>query len=264
MCPPLHFGVEYVINPWMKGQIHATDRELAERQWSSLHTLLGERGQILSLPAVAGLPDLVFTANAGLVYRGRAVLSSFRCPERRPESSHNAEWLMANGFEVRTLPSGVLFEGAGDALFDRKLNLLWFGHGFRSDIAAKTYLEQFTGLGVQPLRLQDPRFYHLDTCFCPLEGGHLLYYRPAFDEASANAIEARVPPERRMALSDEDAIRFSCNAVNIGESLVVNDASEGLIIQLNKWGFKVITTGLSEFIRAGGAAKCLCLRLDES
>ncbi len=59
MCPPLHFGVEYVINPWMQGQIHATNAELASTQWSQLHALLSERAEVASLPAVAGLPDLV-------------------------------------------------------------------------------------------------------------------------------------------------------------------------------------------------------------
>jgi N-dimethylarginine dimethylaminohydrolase len=264
MCPPLHFGVEYVINPWMEGQIHATNPELAGRQWSRLHALLSDRAEVVSLPAVVGLPDLVFTANAALIYRETAVLSSFRCPERQPESPYVAKWLMADGFEVHTLPPGVLFEGAGDALFDRNEALLWFGHGMRSDIAANTYLEQFVDVEVQALRLRDPSFYHLDTCFCPLERGYLLYYPPAFDEASNAAIEARVPRDRRLALSFEDAINFACNTVNIGRSVILNHASQKLVARLNECGFEVITTVLTEFIRAGGAAKCLSLRLNET
>src|ERR1700685_2476015 len=95
MCPPLHFGVEYVINPWMRGQIHATDAELASRQWSRLHALLSDRAEVASLPAVEGLPDLVFTANAALIYHENAVLSSFRCLERQPEYPDFAKWVMA-------------------------------------------------------------------------------------------------------------------------------------------------------------------------
>ncbi len=233
-------------------------------QWSRLHALLSERAEVASLPAVAGLPDLVFTANAALIYRETAVLSSFRCPERQPESPHFAKWLIADGFEVRTLPPGVLFEGAGDALFDRSEPLLWFGHGMRSDLAAKTYLEQFVDVEVQPLRLRNPSFYHLDTCLCPLEGGYLLYYPPAFDEAGNTAIERRVPRDRRLALSDEDAVHFACNTVNIGRSVILNHASQELVMQLNRCGFEVITTVLTEFMRAGGAAKCLSLRLNEA
>ena len=263
MCPPLHFGVEYVINPWMEGQIHATDPALANRQWGRLHALLGEHAEVVSLPAVPGLPDLVFTANAALIHRRTAVLSSFRYPERQPESHHFGKWLAADGFDVRTLPPGVLFEGAGDALFDRSEPLLWLGHGMRSDIAAQPYLERFVGVEVQPLRLQDPCFYHLDTCFCPLERGYLLYYPPAFDAAGNAAIEARIPPDRRLTLSREDALNFACNTVNIGTALILNDASPALASRLNECGFEVITTLLTEFIRAGGAAKCLSLRLDE-
>jgi N-dimethylarginine dimethylaminohydrolase len=263
MCPPQHFGVEYVINPWMEGQVHAIDTELAGRQWSRLHALLSERAEIASLTAVAGLPDLVFTANAALIYRGSAVLSSFRCQERQPESPHFANWLSADGFEVHTLPAGVLFEGAGDALLDRQDPVLWLGHGMRSDLAAKAHLERFVDIEVQPLRLCDPRFYHLDTCFCPLEKGYLMYYPKAFDEAGNAAIEARVPQHRRVAVSDEDALHFACNAVNIGESVILNHASADLAARLRECGFEVITTALTEFIRAGGAAKCLSLRLTE-
>jgi len=264
MCPPLHFGVEYIINPWMESQLHATDAKVADWQWSRLHALLSERAEVTSLAAVAGLPDLVFTANAALIYHETAILSNFRCPERQPESPHFAKWLRADGFAIRTLPADVPFEGAGDALFDRSQALLWFGHGMRSDIAAKTYLEQFVDVEVQPLRLQDARFYHLDTCFCPLEGGYLLYYPPAFDEAGNSAIEARVPWNRRLALSCEDALNFACNTVNIGKSVILNHASRELVARLNEYGFEVITTVLTEFIRAGGAAKCLSLRLNEA
>ena len=264
MCPPQHFGVEYVINPWMEGQVHATDSRLALDQWSRLHSLLSEQAEVLSLPPVAGLPDLVFTANAALVYKDTALLSSFRFPERQPESKHFASWLESDGFRVHTLPPEVLFEGAGDALLDRLEPLIWLGHGMRSDVAAKEYLERATGLEVQPLRLQDPNFYHLDTCFCPLEGGYLMYYPQAFDEPSRAAIEARVPEEKRIALSAADARQFACNAVNIGGMAILNGASPELIRRLNECGFQVKTTPLTEFIRAGGAAKCLSLRLNES
>lgn len=263
MCSPQHFGVEYVINPWMEGQIHATNRELADRQWSRLHQLLGEHSEIASIPAIPGLPDLVFTANAALIHKDAAVLSSFRCPERQSESPHFAKWLTEDGFRVHTLPPGVLFEGAGDALFDRVEPLLWFGHGMRSNLAAKPYLEQIVGVEVQPLRLIDPNFYHLDTCFCPLERGFLLYHPPAFDVSSNRAIEARVPEPRRLAVGREDALHFACNAVNIGKRIILNDASPSLVTELDSCGFDVTTTALTEFMRAGGAAKCLSLRLTE-
>jgi N-dimethylarginine dimethylaminohydrolase len=263
MCPPAHFGVEYVINPWMQGQIHATNNGLASRQWVQLHDILSRYAQVESLPAVRGLPDLVFTANAAVIYKQNAILSSFRFPERQAEERYFAEWLRANGFVVHVLPREVQFEGAGDALLDREAPLLWLGYGMRSSLEAKAYLERLLQIEVQPLELCDPRFYHLDTCFCPLEGGYLLYYAGAFREDGQRAIEERIPAEKRLAVSTEDALHFTCNAVNVGEEVILNEASDETIRWLRERGFRVTKTPLSEFMRAGGAAKCLSLRLDE-
>jgi N-dimethylarginine dimethylaminohydrolase len=263
LCPPTHFGIEYVINPWMEGQLHAADGTLAARQWCQFQKLLNELADVTLIDPVAGLPDLVFTANAALIYRGSAILSNFRCLERRPESAHFAAWLAADGFQVSTLPDEVFFEGAGDALFERDREFLWAGHGFRSHESVKPFLEQWTGVEVQLLRLQDPRFYHLDTCFCPLEGGHLLYFSAAFDAPSNAAIEARFPSDRRFSVGEEDAISFACNAVNLGNHVILNRAGDSLKDWLGARGFQVTETGVSEFMKAGGATKCLSLRLDE-
>ncbi len=263
MCPPTFFGVEYVINPWMEGQIHATNVELARTQWIQLSALLQQQAKVISLPAVPGLPDLVFTANAAVIFRRTAVVSTFRFAERQPESPHFASWLEADGFQVRTLPPDVFLEGAGDALLDRSEDLLWLGHSQRSDVRAKEYLENILGIEVQPLRLCNPTFYHLDTCFCPLEQGLLLYYPGAFDDEGNAAIEARVPASRRISVPALDAGGFACNAVNLGRTIILNHASQELIETLTSFGFEVTCTPLSEFIRAGGAAKCLSLRLDE-
>jgi len=263
VCPPHHFGIEYVINPWMEGQIHAANRSLAQRQWAQFHSLLSAHSEVFSLSPVEGLPDLVFTANAALVYRDLAVLSNFRFMERRGEAQYFSAWLSENGFRVQNLPPDIMFEGAGDALFDWAHSLLWMGHGFRSDLAAAPHLKQLTGVDVQPLHLIDGRFYHLDTCFCPLERGFLLYYPPAFDAESNHAIESRVPAEKRLALTDSDAVDFACNTVNIEGRVILNHASDETVRWLESRDFQVIQTAMTEFMRAGGSAKCLSLRLDE-
>jgi N-dimethylarginine dimethylaminohydrolase len=264
MCPPSHFGVEYIINPWMEGQINATSRELASEQWTELHAILSGLADVSLLEPVAGLPDMVFTANAGLTRRGTAVLSSFRHPERQPEETRFEACLTSHGFRVEKLPREAPFEGAGDALFDRQLPLLWFGHGIRSSAEARPIVERYLDIEAEPLRLRDSRFYHLDTCFCPLEGGYLLYFPAAFDEAGNRRIEMRVPPGKRLAVSERDAGYFACNAVNVGETVILNRASEGLKQELQSRGFVVVETPMTEFIKSGGAAKCLTLRLDEA
>lgn len=263
MCPPPHFGVFYVINPWMEGQIAATSVAAAEEQWNRLRDILAATGDVELIPPVDGLPDLVFTANAALIWGRRAVLSSFRYPERQGEEEHFARWLTAAGFDVQLLPRSVAFEGAGDALLDRSEPLLWLGHGVRSDLASATYIRALLDVEIQPLELCESRFYHLDTCFCPLEGGRLLYYPAAFRPASVDAIERRIPADLRFAVSDEDAGHFACNAVNIGETVVLNRAGSELRHWLGAQGFDVVETPMTEFMKAGGAAKCLSLRLDE-
>ena len=262
MCAPTYFGVQYVINPWMEGQIGAASSEVALAQWHALYSILAVRGDIDLLAPVKGLPDLVFTANAALVYGRSALISSFRYPQRRGEAAHVSAWFAAREFEVHTLPPDVYFEGAGDALFDQVQPLLWFAHGIRSSESALPFLKSWVDVEVQPLSLLQSSFYHLDTCFCPLERGYLLYYPKAFDAASNGIIEARVPSEKRWAVSDEDAYNFACNAVNIGDHVILHRASDAMKSWLGAQGFVTVETPTAEFMKAGGSAKCLTLRLD--
>jgi N-dimethylarginine dimethylaminohydrolase len=263
MCEPDYFEVSYVINPWMKGNIAHADRALARRQWTQLVERLGEVAVVERLAGVEGVPDMVFTANAGVVLGRKCVLSRFRHAERQPEESHFARWFESNGFDVLRLPEDVMFEGAGDALLDRALPLLWLGHGHRSDAACAPFLQDWLDIDVEPLRLVDDRFYHLDTCFCPLEGGYLMYCPAAFDAASRALIAERVPAALRIPVDEEDATAFACNAVNVGKDVFLNAASPRLASSLRSHGFRVHLTTLGEFIKAGGAAKCLTLRLTE-
>jgi N-dimethylarginine dimethylaminohydrolase len=206
---------------------------------------------------------MVFTANAGLVKGREFIVSRFRYPERQYEEPYFADWFMDRGYEVSMMPRDVPFEGAGDALFDRGDGCLWMAHGHRSIPAAREVLAERLGLEVVVLKLVDQRFYHLDTCFCPLERGFAMYYPPAFDDASRETIERRIPAAKRLALGEEDALAFACNAVNIDSTVAVNHASPAFVKTLARQGFEVVQTPLSEFMKAGGSAKCLTLRLDE-
>lgn len=263
MCPPDFFEVDYVINPWMDGHAGSLDRDLARRQWDGLRAAIAESAEVVLLQPQPGLPDLVFTANAGFVHGRRAVPSHFMPHERRPEEPYLRAWFEAEGFEVRVLPDNVAFEGAGDALIDRGGPWLWAGYGFRTEIEAHEYLRRWFDLEIVSIRLTDPRFYHIDTCMCPLDGGYLLYHPPAFDELSRAEIERRVPAARRIPVGVEDAGHFACNAVNIGRQVFMNRARAELVAQLEAHGFEVLQLPLSEFLKAGGSAKCLTLKLTE-
>jgi lysine-ketoglutarate reductase/saccharopine dehydrogenase-like protein (TIGR00300 family) len=263
MCAPDHYDVDYVINPWMEGNVHRSSRDRAVEQWHKLYGVLKGLVHVDLVPPQKGVPDMVFTANAGLVLGKKAVVSRFYHKERQGEEPYFKAWFAENGFEVFELPRDLPFEGAGDALFDRAGGWLWAGYGFRSELDSHPLLAKWLEVEVLSLRLIDNRFYHLDTCFCPLANGYLLYYPPAFDSYSNRLIEMRVPAEKRIAIEEADAVVFACNAVNIGETVVMNKVSDSLKQRLNRVGFTVIETPLTEFLKAGGAAKCLTLRTTE-
>jgi N-dimethylarginine dimethylaminohydrolase len=261
MCAPDHFGVDYVINPWMENQIGCTHATLAKEQWENLRQQIARAAPLDLIAPVAGLPDMVFTANAGLAIGDKAVVTRFHAKERRPEEAFFRDWFERAGFAVAPWPQDIPFEGAGDALLDRARDLIWCGHGWRSSEKAPKLLERIFETRAVGLRLVDPRFYHLDTCLCPLPGGWLMYYPNAFDEPSRALIASLAPKEKRIEVSEEDAGSFACNAVAIGRRVFMNDASESLRARLRSAGFVPVLTPLSEFLKAGGAAKCLTLEV---
>jgi len=258
MCPPDHYGIEYEINPWMSRQKQA-DHALAVEQWSALKALLEAAGaKIEILPPIAGLPDLVFTANAALVYRNTAVLARFRYPQRAGEEPYDAAWLTAAGFAVRQLESGVYFEGAGDALFCGET--LFAGYRIRSDVRGHQEIGAMFGCRVIPLELVDPYYYHLDTCFCPLAPGRAIWLPAAFDDYGRRAVSQAI--DELIEVDAEEARSFACNAVVVGRTVVTNSGCPKLHEALAARGYTPRATPLNEFVKAGGSAKCLTLRLD--
>lgn len=260
VCPPTHYRVAYEINPWMN--LHRQpDPARAEQQWRDLRAVLQRLADPVEIAPEAGAPDMVFTANAGFVHRGRVIISRFRHTQRRIEEPHFRRWFEAQGYAVVDCPPGCRFEGEGDALRQPGTGRIWFGHGIRSDAAAAATLRANCDAEVVPLRLVSPGFYHLDTCLCPLPGGALMYYPPAFAADSRFALYRLVPADLRIEVDEADALAFACNALPLGSTLVLNRASARLRGRLAEFGLDVVETPVDEFIRAGGAVKCLTLVL---
>ncbi len=258
MCPPDYYGIEYEINPWMS-RSRGSSPERAHRQWHTLHETLRGLGVTVELMQPRpGLPDLVFTANAGLLFGDRFFSSQFRHEVRARETPYFDEWFAAHGFHIEHLPEGMFFEGAGDALFCGRA--LFAGYRIRSDVRGHQYLGKVLDRQVLPVELINPRFYHLDTCFCPLAPGEAIYYPAAFDLYGRRVLEAHIP--RLLAVQEADAHRFGCNAVVVGKTVVLNSGCERLAADLRSWGYEPVHVELDEFIKAGGSAKCLTLRLD--
>jgi N-dimethylarginine dimethylaminohydrolase len=258
MCRPNHFGVEYEINPWMHVDIKV-DHERATRQWQDLFIAYRRLGQTIELVEPRpGLPDMVFTANAAVIRDRRAVLSHFAHSERQGEEPFWWGALHDRGFEVKLLPGGVAFEGAGDALFvgDR----LFAGHGFRTDLESHKLVSEALDVEVISLELVDPRFYHLDTCFCPLSPEVVMFAPDAFAPESARRIRKTVPHVIEVPV--DVALGFVCNAVTINGKVVSSQGVESLGPDLRHAGFSVMSLPMTEFIKAGGGVRCLSLPLD--
>ncbi len=261
MCPPDYYRIAYEINPWMDRNREA-DPLRARQQWDALVTTLDRLGVVIErLEPQPNLPDLVFTANAGLVYGDQFVSSRFRHAVRQGETPIFDAWFATNGYRVERLgtPGEARdFEGAGDALFCGET--LFAGYRIRSDARGMQILGDLLGVHVLPLELVDERYYHLDTCFCPLSESEALYFPGAFDEYGHKVLREHVPT--LIEATAEEASSFSCNAVVVGRDIVLNRTASDLIAKLELHGFQTHPLDLTEFIKSGGSAKCLTLRLD--
>lgn len=264
MCPPTHFGVDYVINPWMRGNVGRADRREAKTQWDRLHGVLRDLAEVELLEPAEALPDMPFVANAGLVCNDAFIPSRFRFPQREGELPHALRWFEAHGFRALELSGSASFEGEGDGLFQPDAALLWGGYGVRSGLQVYREIAEWLNVEVKPLRLIDERFYHLDTCFAPLPGGRALYYPDAFDRESLEALRGHFPEDQRIEVGPEDALGFACNAVVLGDVVVTSHAGPELRERLGAWGFRTEVCPLGEFLLSGGGAKCLVLRLDNT
>src|SRR6202163_3752210 len=236
----------------------------AQRQWARFMELAGCLGDVdlVHIDAQARTPDLVFTANAALMVDNLAIVSSFRHAQRRREQPVYRAALARAGYATTFLRQ-TYFEGAGDALFDRVRPLLYAGYGWRTERGATLQLQEIVGCRVLPLLLVDERFYHLDTALCPLSSGHVLAYMDAFSPHAQTMLRRAVEPGYLIEVSADAALRFGCNDLEIGDAVVRHDSSGRLREGLNAIGYRVFCTELDEFIKAGGSAKSLTLRLDD-
>lgn len=257
MCPPMHYTVRYSINPWMKTDT-GVDRSAALRQWMTLVATLEASGvEIEAIKQAPSLPDMVFTSNAGLVHGNRLVLSRFGPRERRGEEPLFARWFLEHGFRV-DLPDET-FEGAGDAFVFR--GLLLAGHGQRSTLGGIRSVAERLGLPLVPLRLIDPRFFHLDTCLSILDSTTILWYPDAFDREAGRAL--RSLDVQLVAVSEDEALQFGCNALTDGRNIYSTTDSLRLSRVLDDAGFTLHPIPLGEFLKAGGGVRCLALPLVE-
>lgn len=255
MCNPEYFTVSYEINPWMNVR-NQVNNFLAIQQWENLVSKIESLGaEVYTMSGHPELPDIVFTANAGTIIDNQVLVSKFKYKERQPESVIYKTWFEKNGYSV--LETDLDFEGAGDALFCN--NTCYFGYGFRSNKDSYFQNSEFFGKSVKFLRLINPYFYHLDTCFCPLSKNDALIFPGAFSEEDFQLLE---PDLNLLTVPEDEAVKFACNSICIDKTVIIASGCDKTAEILTNAGYKVVTVKLDQFSLSGGNGKCLTLRLD--
>ncbi len=263
MCPPQWYDVDYVINPWMAGNLHRPSRDRAFAQWRVLYDALHRIADVRVLHPREGSPDMAFVGHTAVVQHGVAAISNFAHPQREAEALYLRRWMQQAGFLLWETPRESALEGEGDVLFDPSGRHLWAAHGSRTCEHCHRHLASAWHATFSSLHLIDPRFYHLDTCFAPLVGGFLLYFPEAFDAASLDRIHAAYAPEKRIVVTEAEATQFACNVISIGHRILMGSVASNLGSRLTALGFSVQHIDLSEFLRGGGSAKSLALRISD-
>lgn len=265
MCPPDYFTIRDVKNPFMQSAA-PIDRQRAFAQWRALRDAFERAGLcVATIEAVEDLEDMTFAANpvfagTGRVHERFVVPSRMRYASREREVAHYVAWFARRGFAVldARLGEGDYLEGFGDLLPHPERAVIWAGYGYRSShggIARVASTLRPEGLHVEPLRLADPTFYHLDTCLAPLNENAALCFFPAFAPDSLAALRRGWP--RLYDVPRDDALRFACNGIVAGERYVVSHASPWLRATLADEGLTPLAIDVSEFEKSGGSVFCL-------
>jgi N-dimethylarginine dimethylaminohydrolase len=256
LCSPDYFIINYSINPWMRGP--AINLKLAKIQWNSLRdTIINFGAKVETIDPIPGLPDMVFSANAGVVIKNNFIVSSMKHKERKGESKYFRKWFADKKYNIIDLVPGVTFEGCGDVLIYGK-DLIG-GYGYRTDLKALEIIAAKSRLNLYSLNLKDPKFYHLDTCFCRVSDTQAIYYPDAFELGEVQKLKGVLD---LIPVSQRDAELFICNSMLVNGILLIPSSKSSIArILRNKYGIKTCMVNVSEFLKSGGSIQCLSLKI---
>lgn len=269
MVRPLHYSVDYVINPHMADQVGKVDKTEAHNEWNLVRSLFDQIGiNIRVMEDQEGLPDMVFCANQSLPYidkegQRHVLMSIMHADQRKKEIPYFEQWYRQNGYEMHYLDEGKIkhFEGGGDAIWHTGKRLLWGGHGYRSSLDAYQTISDIYDLPIITLELVDEAFYHLDTCFCVLDEQTVLIYPDAFSEEGLQLIYAAF--DQVIEASEYEAEElFACNAsCPDGQNVIIQQGCTDVNKKLRDAGFSVHEVSTHEFLKSGGSVFCMKMLL---
>ena len=256
LCRPDFYGIQYKINAWMNPG-NQSNHQKAIEQWDNLRDRIEEHGgEVSYLKPHPGLPDMVFTANAGIIIKDSKtfIASNFKHEERKGEEEHFISWFANNDYKI-AYPIAP-FEGAGDAL--SLGDTLIKGYGFRSELSGYESIQPLLKDSIL-VNLIDNRFYHLDTCFCPLSKNDYMIFPDAFLAEDLEKIRSLGFEE--ITVPEDEAAKFACNAICIDNAVILPSGCPNTMQMLQNKGYTAVPVDMSEFLKSGGACKCLTLEI---
>ncbi len=259
MCEPRYFSsLNYSINPWMKpGTIN---NDTAMQDWQ--HIVNAYKSQDIVVEIIKqkpGVPDMVFATDQGIVKDKTVLMSRFWCEERKNETIFYKEWFEERGYTIKTLPNNTYWEGNGDSFFWH--DKLLIGVGYRANQQTCDSISKLLDIEVIPLEIIDPRFYHLDLCFFPLNQETAFYYPPAFSEKSREVLKKLIP--HLITFSQEEAYGFCANSVVTDHHVVHQKNNPTFKKTLQELGYTSVEVETGEFLKSGGGIHCLTNILEE-
>lgn len=261
MCTPKYYDVEYVINPWMNLD-NKVDKTKAQNQWEDLITVLNSCGvDVEVIEGVAGLPDMTFAGDAGIMFDGVFLASNFKYPQRQKEREHYITWIKKHNYIIREVPKEIYFEGLGDVVVAGKKVVC--GHGPRSHREAFKWIRKtFPQLDIAvELPIKDELFFHLAMAAGPLDEDTIIYCERAFFQNDVDNIKKKF--KNAIAANEIDVMEnIICNNIVVGRKIICHDCSKELEDLLNTLNFEIIRCDVSEFKKSGASLRCLVLNLE--
>ena len=271
LCTPEYFNVSDPKNAHMKNG-DTIDKQLATEQWNNLKKIylnLAEKKVINSLKIINGwkdCEDMVFCANQTFTWikddKKFAVMANMKHSSRQKEVLYFEQFFTGMGYEICKLKPGIFFEAMGDAIPLPGKQLIFLGHGFRSSVNAAKELGKLLDVKVVTLKLVNELFYHLDTCFIPLNCHTTLIVKEAFDTDSFNVIKCLF--KEVIEIPNIEALNFSLNAhcfyTNQGNKIaIIHKGSPITVSILKENNYTVYEINTSEFMKSGGSVFCMKL-----
>ncbi len=266
MCEPKYFEVNYEGNEFMKENLNSVDKDLALLQWNALKDLYQKLGfEVELIEPAQGLVDMVFTANQSFPFMDssgnkKVILSKMKNQQRKREVEYFKAFFLKRDYEVIELPEEVkYFESMGDAIIDYHRNIIFSGHGFRTQETISGFLSNYTNFKVVKLHLINQYLYHLDTCLSILNSDSVIIAESAFDEESLRLIKHNF--ENVINVGEIENLKyFLCNChCPDGKNVIVQRGGNAFKESISRRGFNLIEVETSEFIKSGGSVFCMKL-----